>query len=406
MQRTARGHRGRLIDVDTGALRKDRVLLQQGNGGYFCIGLGPRAANICDFAFSDALSSTDPFFSQCQRIDHSIDSRELAKTHFSNSQLPPSNENKFLRRLALAEALAKAGFNPEQLRDRRGRWAREGGGDFLVPLSAPATPSPSGSQTQEPLRLPPGKRIDELGDFLEWIANSKPEDEPALRREVKRLFYDVGDIWGGNAMNAAISNAMESSSRVERQAILDTYEPYTREDPAEVGQTMRDIVSSILLFPGSALLPREIPPAAGGVATQGVTLPTYLTRLSDVWKLGWAARGWAVEDALGANLPRWFPTIDKFADGVVTSIKSIDLSAAVYGDAGRLSARIDAYVDKVAEFNGITRGSTIIESEQIQGRALHLAIPADGGTAIQRAAIEASAARAKTLGVDVLVTKF
>jgi hypothetical protein len=27
------------------------------------------------------------------------------------------------------------------------------------------------------VHLPPAKRIDELGDFLEWLANAKPEDE-------------------------------------------------------------------------------------------------------------------------------------------------------------------------------------------------------------------------------------
>ena len=44
------------------------------------------------------------------------------------------------------------------------------------------------------VRLPPGpQRIDELADFVEWIANAKPEDEPAIRAEIKRYFCDVGD---------------------------------------------------------------------------------------------------------------------------------------------------------------------------------------------------------------------
>jgi hypothetical protein len=34
------------------------------------------------------------------------------------------------------------------------------------------------------VHLPPAKRIDELGDFLEWLANAKPEDEEAIRREI------------------------------------------------------------------------------------------------------------------------------------------------------------------------------------------------------------------------------
>src|SRR5579864_434655 len=35
----------------------------------------------------------------------------------------------------------------------------------------------------EPLRLPPGDRNDEIGDLLEWIANAKPEDVRAISAE-------------------------------------------------------------------------------------------------------------------------------------------------------------------------------------------------------------------------------
>ena len=42
------------------------------------------------------------------------------------------------------------------------------------------------------VELPPGKYIDELADFVEWIANARPEDEQT-RAEIKRYYYDVGD---------------------------------------------------------------------------------------------------------------------------------------------------------------------------------------------------------------------
>jgi len=51
--------------------------------------------------------------------------------------------------------------------------------------------------------LPPGERIDELGDFLEWLANAKPEDEKTIRAEIKRYYYDVGDTVGGDAQRRA-----------------------------------------------------------------------------------------------------------------------------------------------------------------------------------------------------------
>ena len=38
------------------------------------------------------------------------------------------------------------------------------------------------------VRLPPGpRRIDELADFVEWIANAKPEDEQAIRAEIRKI---------------------------------------------------------------------------------------------------------------------------------------------------------------------------------------------------------------------------
>jgi hypothetical protein len=36
------------------------------------------------------------------------------------------------------------------------------------------------------------KRIDELADFIEWIANAKPEDAPAITAEIDRYFKNVG----------------------------------------------------------------------------------------------------------------------------------------------------------------------------------------------------------------------
>jgi hypothetical protein len=38
------------------------------------------------------------------------------------------------------------------------------------------------------VKLPPGDYIDELRDFLEWLFNAKPEEEMAIRGEIKRLY--------------------------------------------------------------------------------------------------------------------------------------------------------------------------------------------------------------------------
>ncbi len=83
-----------------------------------------------------------------------------------------------------------------------------------------------------PVRLPDGRRIDELGDFLEWIANAEPNDETDIRSEIKRYYYDAGEERGGDALNRALDEALAPGiTRDGRQKILETYERYTRRAP-------------------------------------------------------------------------------------------------------------------------------------------------------------------------------
>jgi hypothetical protein len=93
------------------------------------------------------------------------------------------------------------------------------------------------SAAERRAQLPPGERIDELGDFLEWLANAKPEDEKAIRAEIKRYYYDVGDTTGGNQLNAALSDVLEPGTTLQaRQEILNAVAPYADSDPADVGR--------------------------------------------------------------------------------------------------------------------------------------------------------------------------
>lgn len=237
--------------------------------------------------------------------------------------------------------------------------------------------------------MPPGDRIDELGDLLEWLANAKPEDEKAIRAEIKRYYYDVGDTIGGNALNAALSDALEPGiDKQTRQDILNSIAPYANADPAEVAQFRNLTVGGFLVFPVSS-------PTVAAVDTP-----------SEVWKLGWAARGAYFDEQLGSNLPSRFPVVDGWLDGIATSIKSIDLSAATYQEAVRLTYRLNQYIDQLALFEGSELGSTAISSSAISGRTLSLAIPKGIMTPAQRAAIESAKIRAQAFGVDLLVTEF
>jgi hypothetical protein len=242
-----------------------------------------------------------------------------------------------------------------------------------------------GANEAEPLRLPPGQRIDELGDLLEWIANAKPDDERAIRREIKRLYYDVGDTFGGDALNRALSDVIQSGGdRQDREAVLKDYESYTRADPAEAAQHVRDLVAGVLAAPLGAVL-EEIPPEIS------------------VWKMPPTLRGLAINKRLGAN-PYWAsntPVVDAFTDDIAISIKLIDLNAATYQDAGRPARRINDYVDKLADFDGMDWDDVIIQPQYIAGKTLKLAIPEGGMTVAQSRAIGMAQKRAAELGVDI-----
>ena len=141
--------------------------------------------------------------------------------------------------------------------------------------------------------------------------------------------------------------------------------------------------------------------ALQNAAAKGVSGATTGT---SVWATGWATRGQAIEQSLGANLPCSFPVIDKFVGGTATSIKSIDLNAATYQNISSLTSRLNGYVDAVANFNGARFFGTVINSSQIGARQLQLAIPSTGASAAQQAAINAAATRAQSLGVGFVVT--
>ncbi len=135
---------------------------------------------------------------------------------------------------------------------------------------------------------------------------------------------------------------------------------------------------------------------------EGVTPGASPGSMGSVWSMAPAARGLAIESQLGANLPQNFPTIDKFANGIATSIKSLDLNASSYQNAGTLASTVTGYIDKVAGFSGGSLSGTTITSGQITGRALELAVPG-AGTAAQRGALNSAMQYAKKVGVQLTI---
>lgn len=277
-----------------------------------------------------------------------------------------------------------------------GWFAPTGGSDSQsVPVqtaqndSAAVQADASPSLGDDRVRLAPGDRTDELGDFLEWLANATPEEEKAIRAEIKHYYYDVGDTIGGNALNAALSDVLEPGvDQRTRQDVLNSIAPYANADPAEIAQARNLAVGGILLFSGLPAI------------TPVVDAP------SKVWKLGWAARGAYFNEQLGANLPATFRVIDSFTDGVVTSIKSIDLNAATYQDAARLTYRLNQYIDQLALYEGGEMGVWKIGPSTISGRVLKVAIPEGSVTSAQQGVIEAAQARAQAFDIDLIFLPF
>lgn len=122
---------------------------------------------------------------------------------------------------------------------------------------------------------------------------------------------------------------------------------------------------------------------AGAKVVEGVGYVASGLGRASVWALAQSPRGFRVGAILGENLPLNFPTIDRFANGVATSIKSMDVTAASYQKSGRIYSTLTKYIDKVAEFNGARVGEFNIRPTDINSRALKLAIQPGKSTAAQ-----------------------
>jgi RHS repeat-associated protein len=123
-----------------------------------------------------------------------------------------------------------------------------------------------------------------------------------------------------------------------------------------------------------------------------------------VWKLGNFTRGVAIERMLGQNLPSAFPVIDRFLNGMATSIKSLDLNARTFQDAGKLTSTVEGYIDKVAGFKGASFAGKTIGASEITGRELQLAVPG-AGNAAQQAALQSASGYAAKQGVKLTITQ-
>jgi hypothetical protein len=127
--------------------------------------------------------------------------------------------------------------------------------------------------------------------------------------------------------------------------------------------------------------------------------------LLKIWDLPYFPRGWAIEDYLGRNLPRTFKGIDRWENGVATSIKSMDLRLKSYQDGSKILSLGRKYVDQLVNFKGARMKDTIIITDKdISERVLRIGVP-PGATKVQKSAFKSVIKYGKQNGVKVEVIR-
>ena len=193
-----------------------------------------------------------------------------------------------------------------------------------------------------------------------------------------------------STMSDASNTGMGSSMPTRLDSVL-----ITGSNPVPIGQYsgFANIWNNYILNPANVV----------GVGVAGAFTTRAATSASP-WLLKPFARGQAIETSLGQNLPKNFPVIDKFENGVATSIKSLDVNAASYQNAATLSRTLGGYIDDVAAFNGRSWAGVQISPGDILARGLDLAIP-NAGNAAQQLVFQQSLlnAAAKSVALRILI---
>lgn len=235
---------------------------------------------------------------------------------------------------------------------------------------------------------------DELTSLAEWTAGIE-----AGGFVVGLFSFGGGDV---AAQGAEAARVTATAGRIGKiiQTLVDLANTVARGigtvfgKVAEAAQRLKVILGARLSEAVTALVSR----------LPGVTGRSAFQELS-VWAKDWSTRGFEIEAKLGGNLPRSFPTIDKWEDGVATSIKSIDLTAPTYQKAGALASRLKGYVDKVAKFDGDNFNGTKINALDVTSRALQVAIQPGVASAEQLAVLTQLRQYATSKGVQLIISE-
>ncbi len=124
-----------------------------------------------------------------------------------------------------------------------------------------------------------------------------------------------------------------------------------------------------------------------------------------VWDMANLKRGQEIRKLQGANLPFNFPTVAKYENGTVISIKSLNIEEAYYKDAVNLEKKITGYINKLKAFNGGTCREVSIRSTDIFRKELLLIIPETELTLNQQSVIDKCIGLAESRGITLKPVK-
>ena len=79
---------------------------------------------------------------------------------------------------------------------------------------------------------------------------------------------------------------------------------------------------------------------------------------------------------------------------MVTSIKSIDLTAVTYQAPDALASKLTGYADKLANFGGGKVGEFAVDASSVTSKVLKIAVPEGSANAAQQVVINRVAAQA------------
>ena len=221
----------------------------------------------------------------------------------------------------------------------------------------------------------------------------------------------IGEIWTGGIVPSDVFDQI-LQSYYERMDRL--WDGTAKDTGYEIANLTVDIVLSISGGGAVGTLLSKLP-RLGKVAStiRSVTKydigaksvsNRYLHIGGDIWKQGVSPRGLTIDEALGNNLGRNFPVVDKLENGVLTRIKSIDLSAQTYQTRRGIFSKLKADLDDLAAFRQKTWGKVDLRTTDYHMKELEVAIPNMNMSKEQLKGIEDAKAYATEHGISMKIT--